>query len=182
MARKIVWSFFGASTLISLMFGLAQPTMAKTQTGDKDESCMACHENLYLLHDIGKWYCLCGTRARCTYCHAGTTGALDEDSAHQGLIASPVKDNPRACQSCHPQDYAMRVEKFASLGGIRPEAKTMPAYIPVRADPDMSPIQQLVDPQPIQPWHQAGLGVVGVCLAGLAVIFVRGYRQNHQIH
>jgi hypothetical protein len=99
---------------------------AQTPAPSGNEPCRSCHENRYFLYDSGKWYCMCAKQAECAKCHAGTTGSWDPEIAHQGLIANPLQDNLQACQSCHPQDYQERVEKFAAVTGLHQEMTPTP--------------------------------------------------------
>ncbi len=96
----------------------AHPAAAQTPMTEKDDSCIACHEALYLNHDTGKWYCLCEVKARCTFCHGGVLGELTEEAAHAGMVANPVQHGTETCEGCHPQDVADRVVTFASRAGF----------------------------------------------------------------
>lgn len=156
------------------------PAQAQSGKPENDASCMSCHESLYLLYDTGKYYCFCGTRARCTYCHSGVLGALDKETAHQGLIAHPIQDNAGVCQSCHPDDYQQRMEKFAAQGGVRPT----PIVAIYTSPPASSATNELLQPRHIEPWRAAGYGCLLVGFTGLVFFAVRCYRDdcaNHRI-
>lgn len=99
--------------------GSLQVASAQTPKPGQDESCFKCHANLYMLHDTGKWYCMCGTRARCSFCHGGVVGSMDVDVAHQNLIADPITQNRAVCQSCHPQDAEERIATFITKAGVK---------------------------------------------------------------
>ncbi len=90
---------------------------AQTPKPGQDESCFKCHANLYMLHDTGKWYCLCANRAQCSFCHGGVVGSMDMEVAHQNLIANPIVHNRSACQTCHPLDWEERISTFAAKAG-----------------------------------------------------------------
>jgi nitrate/TMAO reductase-like tetraheme cytochrome c subunit len=94
------------------------PAAAQTPTTENDDSCIACHEALYLNHDTGKWYCMCEVKARCTFCHGGVLGETTEEEAHAGMVANPVQHGTETCEGCHPQDVADRVVTFASRAGF----------------------------------------------------------------
>jgi hypothetical protein len=96
----------------------SSPVRAQTPTPEKDDSCIACHEALYLNHDTGKWYCLCEVKARCTFCHGGVLGETTEEAAHQGMTANPLQVDSETCQSCHPSDVQRRVTLFAARAGL----------------------------------------------------------------
>jgi hypothetical protein len=82
-------------------------------------SCLTCHEDLYYLHDMGKYYCITEHKDRCVSCHEGNTAAMKKEESHAGLIAHPQGDNGAKCQECHaPQVAQTRLVKFASVGGF----------------------------------------------------------------
>jgi hypothetical protein len=156
----------GAS--IALLAG-AVPAAAQTPLLENDESCIACHEDLYLLHDTGKWYCLCEVKARCTFCHGGVLGETTEEAAHAGMVANPVQHGTETCEGCHPQDVADRVVTFASRAGF--SATPCPTVEALAAS--LAPT-----PAPVMP---SGLGTVqiGALLllgAGFMVLTVFAYR------
>jgi hypothetical protein len=131
---------------------------------------MSCHENLYLLYDTGKYICMCGIQARCTHCHAGVVDTFDKEAAHEGLIASPVRDNVQACQSCHPQDYEARVDRFVALGGIRPTPVALPTYGHPITSTNGGKLAVVLQPEPIPVWKLVGFGLVALGFVG-AIIY-----------
>lgn len=94
-------------------------------------SCLTCHEDLYYLHDTGKWYCITEHKDRCVNCHEGDPTSLNKDASHQGLIVHPQRNNGEKCLQCHPQDSAAHLEKFSSLGGCN-EVSASVAYKPAQ--------------------------------------------------
>jgi hypothetical protein len=152
-----------------LLVSMAQPALAQDEPPGKDQTCFDCHQNLYALHDTGKWFCMCGTKARCSFCHGGVVGEVDMEIAHQGIIADPVRDNAAVCQSCHPQDYEKYVAKFAALGGISPTPLPEPTYIPpggAKSKALIAPIHQ----EPYPAWRWAGLTLASLGLVA-SIIF-----------
>jgi hypothetical protein len=172
---------FCVSGLLLLVIGLlwiGDPRIVHAQatTPEKDENCLACHENLYYLHDTGKWYCLCSLRARCTFCHGGDPDSLNEGEAHLGLVSQPTVDNAALCQSCHPDDYRSRVEMFASLGGIRTVQTGSPAShtaAVIERQVGTTVTSPILGYRELTPWQRLGAGMVGVLMLG--VIYF-GYR------
>jgi cytochrome c553 len=101
----------------------AQASSAQPQpnTAAAEPACNSCHDNLYYNYDLGKLYCVSEARTRCVDCHAGDPTTLDKEAAHTNMEAHPVWDgNVSRCQSCHPQDCAAHVERFAVIAGFRP--------------------------------------------------------------
>jgi hypothetical protein len=64
---------------------------------------LSCHEDLYYLHDTGKWYCITEHADRCTNCHDGQEPAPNQEEA--------------------------RLAQFASLGGFKTIHETV-SYVP----------------------------------------------------
>lgn len=102
---------------------------AQPQGGNASLTCLSCHEDLYYLHDTGKWYCITEHADRCTNCHEGQEPALNKEEAHKGMVLHPQKDNGAKCQECHPQDAEARLATFASLGGYKMITETV-SYAP----------------------------------------------------
>lgn len=165
-----------------LVFGLAlsasQPAAAGSEPPGKDETCIGCHENLYLLHDTGKFYCLCESQPRCTSCHGGVAGALDESTAHQGMVARPLQDGAAVCQSCHPVDYAERAASFAAIAGVRATQMPYEFFYPSSFAPQQ-PAEALT-PQPYETWRLAGWALFAVAVLGLLVFAYRCWQCDCQ--
>ncbi len=163
--------------MIVILVGIAlvSPSSTGAQAGEgpsDDDPCVTCHENLYLLHDSGKWCCLCGLPMHCTCCHGGNPDTADEELAHQGMVARPVKDDQVVCQDCHPGDYQARVEVFASIGGIRPMASVIPTecYAEPVVAAHVDSVPPVLRQEPLEPWRMAGLVVITLALVGLGAI------------
>jgi hypothetical protein len=151
----------------------ASPVSA--QSGEQppdDDPCVTCHENLYMLHDTGKWCCLCALPMHCTCCHGGNPDTPDEELAHVGMVARPVKDDSTVCQDCHPEDHQARIETFASIGGISPMASVIPTecYAEPLVAANVDAVPAILRQEPIEPWRVAGLVLVLLALAVLGVV------------
>lgn len=145
---------------------------AQSSTPPVDEACRACHENLYLLHDTGKSFCLCAQKMTCTCCHGGNPQALNEEEAHQGMVLNPVHGDATPCQKCHPDDSDTRVEKFAAVAGIHSFHPVTPMPSPtapaiIETPTAAMPLQWL------DPWQWIGLGGLGF---GMILLIIFGYR------
>lgn len=82
-------------------------------------NCVACHEDLYFLHDTGNWYCLNESSMACVDCHGGNPNTLDKDLAHNDRAEHPViNEDVTKCQQCHPNECYDRVELFDRTAGI----------------------------------------------------------------
>lgn len=120
-AKKIC----GVCLLFAVLLGVAglllaaRPAQAAlTVLEQEPPACLSCHENLYYNYDTGKHYCLTEAATRCVDCHAGDPQALDEETAHAGLVVHPILNGDISrCQSCHVQDAQQHVDVFAALAG-----------------------------------------------------------------
>lgn len=168
------------ATLVGMgVLGITPASTVHAQEGTPppDSGCIACHENLYFLHDTGKSFCLCAKKMSCTCCHGGNPESLVEDEAHLDMVVNPVIEEGATCQKCHAADTQAHIEKFATVAGVSPFHPTPGSSTPIPAEAFLLP----VDARPIaniparllQPWRLVVLGVLGVALAGLLVF---GYR------
>ena len=82
-------------------------------------TCIKCHENLYFLHDTGKWFCIRESPMQCVDCHGGNPYAINQEEAHANRKAHPIiNEDVSKCQECHPAECDERVEKFDRTAGI----------------------------------------------------------------
>jgi hypothetical protein len=86
-------------------------------TGVTSNSCFTCHEDLYYLHDTGKYYCITDHKDRCMNCHEGNASVLNKDQSHLGLVVHPQGNDGAKCQECHADDAQARIDTFASESG-----------------------------------------------------------------
>ena len=156
--------------ILFLGIGIPRTALAQSTPPEKDENCIGCHENLYFLHDTGKWYCLCSLSARCTFWHGGNPESLKEAEAHLGLVSRPTTDNASACQSCHPDDFQTRLEKFAALGGIQtahPDSSTYHTAELIEDQTRSANPPAFLAYRKLEPWQWLGVGIVGVLMLGV---------------
>jgi hypothetical protein len=181
-------SILSITLLAGMFLGVIGISPALAQEGDlpRDSTCIDCHLYQYQIFDSGKWYCLCQTPVRCTECHGGRTDTANQELAHEGLVPNPLVDQAARCQSCHPNDYQARVEKFASIAGIHSMPKpcpTCPSLEMVSASTEsgtecqggVRPFRAL----PAGPWQVAGISMFGI---GFLMVFLFACRcwQNDQ--
>jgi hypothetical protein len=143
----------------------AQSAAAQTPKPDQDESCFKCHANLYQLHDSGKWYCLCGTRARCSVCHGGVVGSMEMEVAHQNLIAHPITQNRSVCQNCHPQDAAQRIATFIAKAGLKTPQPVSTVAVTALGGEGALPLS--LQEKPPSAWRTAAWIILGLAALGV---------------
>jgi hypothetical protein len=185
MSGKSFWLIrLGFLVIVLLLSALGFSTAAaQGEAPPPESSCATCHENLYTLHDTGKWYCSCKRRADCTVCHAGQVDTFDQNLAHQGLIAKPTQDNPAACQSCHGEDYQAYIQRFVLIAGVsqpsQPGTRYAPAALFVEA-PLERPGALVFIGKSYQAWQLIGLGMLAGLLLGILVFGCRCWKQDRK--
>lgn len=162
------------ATIALICLLIFSPALAQGELPPPDTKCKNCHENLYYLYDTGRWYCQCAMRAGCTSCHGGDASQVDEDLAHLGMVADPAKDNPAACQSCHPQDYTEKIEKFQAVAGMHATKKPLPSpqlVSFVAAESSGKLAIPAKSPPEFQSWRFAGVlaGILAVTALGVTI-------------
>ena len=176
MLSRVIRSL-GALLVLAAAIGFLAgdaPAEARTEASDNDESCISCHEALYQLHDVGKWYCLCEVKARCTFCHGGVVGAYDEQAAHEGMIAKPIRDTEIVCQTCHPDDYQDRMSSFVARAGLSATPCPTAVAAALYTAPPATPAQATG----LATWQLAALGVLGVAFCGLGWFAFRCWKAD----
>jgi hypothetical protein len=119
-------SWFVVAAMLGCMLLLSAPQPAspvQAQTGSHTDgpACIRCHEDLYYLHDTGKWFCIANSPMQCVGCHGGDPTATTKEAAHQNRTAHPViNGDTTTCKQCHIEDCAERVSEFDTIAGISP--------------------------------------------------------------
>ncbi len=118
MSRKhIGFLALMAMTLASIILMTWTPP-ASAQCGSAASSCKDCHEvkKVHPVNTTGDWHTAHAFGDFCEFCHSGNTKAKDKESAHVGMTY-PLSDVKAACQSCHPNDFMDRAQKYATALG-----------------------------------------------------------------
>lgn len=167
-AKKIcgVCMLFVVLLGVAGLFLAARPAQAAPAVLEQEPpACLSCHENLYYNYDTGKHYCLTEAATRCVDCHAGDPQALDEETAHAGLVVHPILNGDISrCQTCHPQDAQEHVDTFAELAGYSAVVHVAD-QVPSSALPEEEVSQPLLDMKTV-----TGLVVILSVVAGLLVL------------
>ncbi len=117
--------FFKLLALIA--FGLALPVIvliatpqqdASAQCGSQTSSCKDCHEvqKADPVNAKGEWHTGHAFGDFCESCHAGNAKSKDKTIAHTGML-DPLSDVKGSCQTCHPNDFMDRAQKYANALG-----------------------------------------------------------------
>ena len=118
MPKKHIGFLLLLAALLAGIAVLTWPRPALAQCGSSASSCKTCHEvqKQDSINAKGEWHTGHAFGDFCEFCHAGNVKAKDKAAAHIGMIA-PLGDVKGSCQSCHPNDYVDRANKYASVLG-----------------------------------------------------------------
>jgi hypothetical protein len=113
--------------MLAVIAFITWPRPASAQCGSSASSCKNCHEvkKQDPVNTKGEWHTAHAFGDFCEFCHAGNVKAKDQAAAHTGLI-SPLSDVKGSCQSCHPNYYMDRANKFADTLGVQIGTSTAP--------------------------------------------------------
>jgi hypothetical protein len=113
------WFAVAALWGLVLLVATPQPATSQAQANAEEPGCIRCHEDLYYLHDTGKWFCISKSPMQCIGCHGGDPTATTKEAAHQNRTAHPVINGATTtCQQCHIADCNARVAEFDAIAGI----------------------------------------------------------------
>lgn len=164
-------------SLFIALLGLALATTPNVAHADEPTpapnhgTCINCHENLYFLHDTGKWFCLKDAPMTCVDCHGGDPTATTQEKAHANRAAHPViNENILKCQECHPDKSVERVQLFREVAGISP-VSVAAAYVPVAAS-SMVPATGQEQPSSILLWL-GGSFTLSMLVVLVLIVFLR---------
>jgi hypothetical protein len=142
---------------------------ARAQEFVQDETCHSCHQDLYMLKDIGKAFCLCQAKMTCTTCHGGVTGTWDADEAHTGMVARPVGGEQMICEMCHDEAFMDNVAQFSSVAGIQPTHPPLPTCTPAPQSSQAGLPTLPAASRFSEPGRLIGLGAVALGFVGIIV-------------
>jgi hypothetical protein len=157
----------------------AVPVQAQTSNNHDEPACIRCHEDLYYLHDTGKWFCISKSPMQCVGCHGGDATATTKEAAHQHRTAHPViNGDTTTCLQCHIDDCAERVSTFDAIAGISPVVLVStpigPAPAPANA---VTSAPQAAEPTaPV--WDWPVVLVIAILALGGAVLWWKRAHSN----
>ncbi len=132
--RSWVLTLTGAGVLLIAVLAFAFPTAAVAQCGTPQKStCFTCHAHMDPMVNKGEWHIVHASKDICINCHGGNGTSLDPAVAHAGMTAHPLSDAYTDCHSCHPDDYMVRAQHFASTLGETAGSCTTPTPVPAAA-------------------------------------------------
>lgn len=181
--RSIVLTLLAALVLTAVFtVPFSQPVQAQVRDRppyEASDNCVKCHENLYLLHDTGNWYCLMEAPMTCTECHGGDPGALTQEEAHLGRAAHPVvNEDISKCQECHPEECDERMDMFDQVAGIS-EIKVAARFTPAFRSEIAGQVEETIQQEPV-PWIDLWELLPVVLVAGAALLVYAVYRYRHR--
>jgi hypothetical protein len=171
------WFVVTALLGIVLLVTAPQPAVSQAQVSTEEPACLHCHEDLYYLHDTGKWFCISESPMRCVGCHGGDPAAHTKEAAHLNRTAHPIiNGDTTTCRQCHVENCAERVSKFDAIAGISPVILRSTPVLPAPvASTVVQPVSQAArEVTPV--WDWPVLFALIILVLGLALI---GWRRSH---
>jgi hypothetical protein len=106
-----------AAPVFDLECGAKAPA-GLAQCGSQASSCKNCHEvkGEDPVNAQGDWHTQHAFGDFCEFCHGGNVQALDQNAAHQGLVA-PLGDIQTNCASCHDA-FEPKAQTYAAALGV----------------------------------------------------------------
>ena len=180
MSNKVhTRSWFAVAALVGilLLFAAPPPVTSQTQADADKPACLHCHEDLYYLHDTGKWFCISKSPMQCVGCHGGDPTATTKEAAHRNRTAHPIiNGDTTTCQQCHIEDCDARVEEFDAIAGISPvvlvSTSSGPAPAPTKAAVPMP--QPMEEATPVWDWPVA-FAIAIVAIGGAVLWWKRAH-------
>jgi hypothetical protein len=121
----------GVSLVLLSVLILSFPSVALAQCGTPEKStCLTCHARQDPVLDKGEWHVVHASKDLCINCHGGNGTSKDAAAAHQGMTTNPLSDVYTDCHSCHPDDYSVRAQRFASTLGVTTGSCATPTAVP----------------------------------------------------
>ena len=144
-------------------------------------ACISCHEDLYFLHDTGKWFCLRESPMQCVDCHGGDPNTFNQEQAHSNREPHPILDDDVSkCRECHPEECDERVKIFESTAGI----SDVLVSAPLQTKPNLSAEDMQIAPvaEPVTPpaWISFSEVTVLVLITGLAFAIYFFHKRQHR--
>ena len=169
------------SGVLIMLIALSVPTNAYADDPTLDNGkCITCHEDLYFLHDTGKWFCLKEAPMACVDCHGGDPTASNKEIAHTNLASHPViNGDVSKCQECHPEQSDERValfEKTAGISKVLVAVPYTPAYSSEFAETIPVTSQQVEEPHA---WLSAMEIIPVLLISSIALVLYIVYRVRH---
>jgi len=172
-----VWFTVAAVLGFALLVIAPQPAASQTPIDAEKPACIRCHEDLYYLHDTGKWFCISKSPMQCVGCHGGDPTATTQEAAHQNRTAHPViNGDTTTCQQCHIEDCSERVSAFDAIAGISPVVLVSTPIRPAPAPAQVvTPVPQAAE-QATPVWEWPVVFAIAILAISGAVLW---WRRSH---
>lgn len=121
----------GIALVVVSVAALSVVRPAEAQCGSQASSCKNCHETQGkdpVNSDGTGWHESHAFGDFCYICHGGNNQAMEEVSAHAGMV-DPMSDIQVACGQCHPNDLQAKADVYNVKLGIKAGATSVPALV-----------------------------------------------------
>jgi hypothetical protein len=179
------WSLIVIAILMAILAWCAFSTSpASAQCDTPKSSCVSCHGTGNHVTGMGEWNSVHVNQDMCIYCHGGNGNTMDENLAHEGIVAQPLSNIYTDCHSCHPSDYIERSAKFAATLNVTPSSCATPTSIAVsNGSGELPPGGINIPTNPVNATQsQQPFLVIGAMLSILALfLFGLVWLERHQM-
>ena len=168
--------------ILTIPFTQTVKAQVSTDTTSDNDRCIQCHEDLYFLHDTGKWYCIRESPMTCTGCHDGNGSTIRKEEAHTNRAAHPViNEDVSKCQQCHPEQCDERVQIFKEEAGIPFILVAAPFLPEVQVEEEAILTAQVDAKRPSDSWVNLWEIIPSVLVVGAALTIYAVYRFRHRV-
>jgi hypothetical protein len=161
------WLIWIGAAMLAVVIALWAALPGSAQCGEDftHSSCITCHQTQAPVYAEGEWHIIHARKDCCASCHGGNCTAMEKELAHQGMVARPLEDIYTNCYACHPEDYALRADRFAAILGVPVHSSSTPTPMPT-CPPVTNKMVILADtPTPAPPGSPGWMLMIGAALA-----------------
>jgi hypothetical protein len=135
--------------LVALAWCVFSTSPVAAQCGTPKSSCISCHGQGNHVTGMGNWNSVHVNQDMCIDCHGGNGNTMNNDLAHEGIVAQPLSDIYTDCHNCHPSDYIARSAEFAATLSVTPSSCATPTAIALNNVSGESPPSNIIIPSKI---------------------------------
>jgi hypothetical protein len=143
-------------------------------------TCASCHEDLYILHDTGKWFCIRESPMLFVDCHSDNPYPINQENTHTNRKTHPIlNEHVSKSQECHLAECDERVAKFDRTTGISSVLLAI-LYQPAPRIRSEQPLEMpITEPVENPVWISAIEIIVLVLITSLALIIYFIRKTHH---
>ena len=174
---------FALSASLLVLSAMAVPATAFADSSEPPPDnghCVNCHDNLYYLHDTGKYFCLNESPMACVDCHGGNPQATILEQAHTLRTAHPViNEDISKCQQCHPEQCTERMAIFGHVAGFNDTVLIAGAPLPQLPAEQSLPLPA-AEETAVNGWMFSTMELITLLVFTALILALYIYRKVHK--